>query len=186
MSDVIQQSKLPRGHLPLHRQRYLAQLDELQLVRLQAGNAGWGRTPLNTMPDWKSLELGSDGRRRLDTCSACTAEVRYERALWLAAEPQRERERERERIRVRDERRAAKKADRDSKRAVKIAAKRAERERIATAKLLAKATAAGTTVAKFEVRRAVRLDRKIARAAQGTATTRAPGTPSPTELAAPS
>ena len=33
MSDVIQQSKLPRGHLPLHRQRHLAQLDALQIMR---------------------------------------------------------------------------------------------------------------------------------------------------------
>ena len=45
------------------------------LARKQAAFLGWSRVKLNMLADWKELELGSDGRKKLDACQRCTADV---------------------------------------------------------------------------------------------------------------
>ncbi len=44
-------------------------------ARVQAERAGWGRIKLNMLEAWQDLELGSDGRKKLDACIGCTAKI---------------------------------------------------------------------------------------------------------------
>lgn len=44
-------------------------------LRIQALDVGWGRVKLNMLEGWQNLEMGSDGRRKLDACPGHNATI---------------------------------------------------------------------------------------------------------------
>lgn len=111
------------------------------MARPQAIDAGWGRIQLNRLASWQTLEMGSDGRRKLDVCPPhkVAIEEAYAARQKLTAE---------EKVKERADRKAAKLAEKakakQDKKDGRAAAKLKKKQDKADARAAAKAEARAT------------------------------------------